>query len=106
MLDHAADVDALDSTDVRADRPPLPLRNVLRADVAAPRSTATRCSPRRPRSRTAASGSRASSARRRERRASRSPARCAPATRRRVDVVEEHLAPSTEREAELHAFNL
>ena len=34
VLDHAADVEALDLADVPADLPPLPAANVLRADVA------------------------------------------------------------------------
>ena len=68
ILDHAADVAALDLDDVPPTAHPLPLVNVLRADERpARRSTATRCSRRRPRPRTAASASRGSWARRRDR---------------------------------------
>jgi aspartyl-tRNA(Asn)/glutamyl-tRNA(Gln) amidotransferase subunit C len=36
VLDHAADIDALDTTGVVPTAHPLPLRNVLRADVVVP----------------------------------------------------------------------
>ena len=98
MLDHAADVEALDLGDVPptahpypAAQRPAPRRGPARA------STATRCWPRRPRPRTAASRCRRSWARRRERRRHRdrrraSPPPSAPGSGRPASVVEEHLA--------------
>ena len=62
MLDHFADIDALDLADVEPMTQPYPLSNVLREDVVGARaSTATRCSPPRPTPSTAASGCRRSS---------------------------------------------
>ena len=66
VLEHAADVAALDTAGVPPTAHPLPLENVLRDDVERPSSTATRCWPWRRRPRTAASGCRASWARRRD----------------------------------------
>ena len=67
VLDHAAEVAALDTGRGRAATAhPLPLHNVLRPDEPRPSSTATRCSARPRPSRTAASGCPASSGRRRE----------------------------------------
>ena len=65
VLDHAADVEALDVATCRRPSHPYPLKNVLRPDVVgATVDTATRCWPPRRWSRTAASGCRRSSARR------------------------------------------
>ena len=61
MLDHFADIDALDLDDVEPMTQPYPLANVLRDDVGGRASTATRCSPPRRRPRTAASACRRSS---------------------------------------------
>ena len=61
IVDHFADIDELDLDGVEPMTQPFPLANVLREDVVAPASTATRCSPRPRRSRTVASGSRRSS---------------------------------------------
>ena len=58
---------ALDTTDVPPTSHPLPLVNVLRADEPRPASTRARCSPRRPKPRTAASACPASWARSRDR---------------------------------------
>ena len=72
VLDHAADVAALDLAGVDADRAPARARPTCCGPTSRARaSTATRCWPRRPPSRTTASGCPASSARRRERRAAR-----------------------------------
>ena len=104
---HAADIEALDLADVAPTTHPYPLLNVLRADVVGARaSTATRCWPRPRRSRTAASGCRRSSGRRRDRRSS-----IAAAVRVRASARPARWSRSTSagidaREAELHAFNL
>jgi aspartyl-tRNA(Asn)/glutamyl-tRNA(Gln) amidotransferase subunit C len=48
VLDHAADIDALDTTGVVPTAHPLPLRNVLRADVVVPgldRAEVLACAP-------------------------------------------------------------
>ena len=59
ILEHAADVDALDLADVPPTAHPLPARErAARRRRAARASTATRCWPRRPRPRTAGSGCR------------------------------------------------
>ena len=83
---------ALDTEGVRADRAPVAARErAARPTRCGPASTATRCWPRRPRPKTAASGCRASSARRRDAR-SRSRPTSAPGSARARDVLEEHLA--------------
>ena len=110
MLDHFADIDALDLADVEPMTQPYPLANVLRDDVVRPVPRPRRGARRRARRpRTAASGCRRSSGRgRREppNASSRSPPPCAPASVSAVDVVEQHLAAIAAREDEIHAFNL
>ena len=97
MLEHFADIDALDLAAVEPMTQPYPLVNVFRDRRGAARaSTATRCSPPRPRPRTAASACRRSSGRwmSSDRRTA---ADIAAAVRSRAaakaaDVVEQHLA--------------
>ena len=126
VLDHAADVAALDTAGVPPTAHPFPLVNVLRDDVPGPASTATRCWPWPRRPRTAGSGCRdprggavtatvaltalpayCSLAERGCRRDATDIAAAVRAGERSaVDVVEEHLAAIGAREGELHAFNL
>ena len=97
----------------RADDPAVPAgQRVPRGRGGQPASTATRCSPRPRRPRTAASGCRRSSGWTTDERdvdaaatgvAARRPRRCAPGA---PTCVEQHLAAIDAREAEIHAFNL
>ena len=94
ILDHAADVAALDLDRRAADRAPAPAaQRAAPDDVAARRSTATRCWRRRPRSRTAASGCRRILGEDAVTTSSEIAARAAPAGRERsaATCVEEHL---------------
>ena len=107
MLEHFADIDALDLAAVDPMTQPYPLVNVLRPDVVRPASTATKCSPPRPPPRTAASVCRRSSgstlmgiatdiAAARSRRAPPRP-----------PISSSSISPRiAEREPEIHAFNL
>jgi aspartyl-tRNA(Asn)/glutamyl-tRNA(Gln) amidotransferase subunit A len=110
MLDHFADIDALDLADVAPMTQPYPLVNVMRADVVepcldrdevmaaapaprgrslpgAPRARGGGVSASMPTAAEIASGVRAGSL-------------------RAVDVIDQHLAAIDAREAEIHAFNL
>ncbi len=106
ILEHAQDVAALDLEDVPPTAHPVPLVNVLRPDEVTPEPRSRRrCSRRRPRPRTTASGSRGSWARPRDGTRDR---RCG-APRRPLRPIGGRGAPgrrSTAREPELHAFNL
>ena len=66
VLDHAADVAALDLSHLAPSSHPIALETSCDPTSLDPASSATRSSPRRPRSRTTASGSRASVERHRE----------------------------------------
>jgi aspartyl/glutamyl-tRNA(Asn/Gln) amidotransferase, C subunit len=66
ILDHAALVSALDTTDVPPTSHPIALVNVFRPDVARPGLDPPRCSPRPRSPKTAASGCPASSVKSRE----------------------------------------
>ena len=100
VLDHAADVEALDLAGVAPTTHPLPAgQRAARRRGRADASTATRCWPRRPRPRTAASGCRRSWGRRRERARQREIA-AAVRGRRALGAstcVEEHLAAHRRR---------
>ena len=102
VLDHAADVAALDLAHLARRRSPSPLQNVLRADGRGPASTGPRCWPPPPRSRTTASGCPASAARRHD-----APGAIAAAVRageRRRRGHREALAAVAAGDAEVHAF--
>ena len=107
ILDHAADIAALDARRRAADRAPAAAR-----ERAAGRRGAADARPRRG----ARAGARGRGrplpgpahprARRRERPRARSPPRSGRGERSARSVVEEHLAAIDAREAEIHAFNL
>ena len=105
VLDHFADIDALDLDGVEPMTQPYPLPNVLRAGhrrrLPRPRRGALAGARRRgrPLPRPADPGRGAVSA---DRHRGRRP----PGRRSAVDVVDEHLARIDERDGEIHAFNL
>ena len=124
ILDHAAEVSALETSDVPPTAHPLPLVNVLRPDEPRPGLRATKYSRKPRRRRTAASACRASWAKRREPAQTPhssfpwSPKQRTPPSAREIaadvragkrsarDVLEGHLAQIAAREPESHAFNL
>ena len=105
VIDHAAEVAALDTDRGRAHRPSPAAHATCSAPTSrGPSLDRARCSPRRRRSRTVGSGCRRSSGRRRDRpRHGRPGSRPSPAleiarratARSAAEVVEKHLAPST-----------
>ena len=106
ILEHAADIEALDVGDIEPTSHPLPMVNVLRPDVrssvARPRPAVVTGAGGRGRG---SSGSRRSWGRSRERPRDRGGGE-ARGERSAVDVVDEHLARIDATDAEIHAFNL